>query len=179
MIRALRIASAMLLLAAAAACSKAQARVPVPVTALDTPAPPERVLIPVVLNAPVEPPPAEPEPEPETPPPTRPRPSAANTSRPPASPEAAPAPGAPAQPVLRTTTDVGAAEERIRTFIAEAEQNLNRLRVNELSAQARAHYDAARGFIRQANDALRVKNYMHAETLAKNAAVLAGQLVKG
>ena len=180
MIRVARFASAILLLAAAAACSKAQARMPGPVTALEVPSPPERVVMPVVLNVPVEPPaPEEPEPETEAPPATRPRPSAPTASRPPATAESAPPAEAGPQPVLQTTTDVGAAETRIRTFLAEAQQNLDRLQVNQLSASARAHYDSARGFIRQANQALRVKNYMLAEQLAKNAAVLAGELVKG
>jgi hypothetical protein len=177
--RSSRLASAILLLAAAAACNKAQARTPGPVTALEMPPPPARVLIPVVLNTPVEPDPVEPEPEPAAPPPTQPR-SAPRTARPADSSEPAPpaiAEAAP-QPVLQATADVAAVEGRILSFLQDAQRNLNRLRPDDLNASARAQYDMALGFIRIANERLKVKSYMYAEQLASKAATIAAQLVK-
>jgi hypothetical protein len=177
--RSSRFASAILLLAAAAACQKAQARVPGPVTVLEVPPSPPRVLIPVVLNTPAEPGPAEPEPAPAAPPPTRPR-TSSNPVRPADRTEPAPpAPESPSQPVLQTAGDSAAVEGRIHAFLGDAQQNLNRLRPNELNASARAQYDLAVGFIRDANEALKVTNFLSAEQLASRAATIAAQLVTG
>jgi hypothetical protein len=136
------------------------------------------VLIPVVLNAPVEPEPVEAEPEPATPPPARPR-SAPAASRPAAETTPPATVESPPQPVLQTTADAGAIEGRILASLSEAQQNLNRVRPGDLNASARAQYDSAIGFIRIANGALKVKNYMYAEQLASKAATIAAQLVKG
>jgi hypothetical protein len=150
------------------------------VTALEMPPPPARVLVPVVLNAPAEPDPVDLEPEPATPPPARP-PSTPRASRP-ADP-AEPAPPVTAesgpQPVLQTTPDIAAAEGRIMAFLGDAQQNLNRLRPGNLNASARAQFELALNFIRDAQNALKIKNYMYAEQLASRAATIASQLVKG
>jgi hypothetical protein len=179
MIRVSRFASAILLLAAATACSKAQARTPGPVTALDMPPAPERVLIPVVLSAPAPPAPAEPEAAPAAPPPSQPR-NTAGSARPAERPETAPpAPETPTPPVLQTTADVAAVERRIQGFVAQAQQNLDRIRPGDLNASARAQFEQARTFIRMAGEAMKIKNYSYAEELASKAAAVAGQLVKG
>ena len=177
--RSSRFASAILLLAAAAACNKAQARMPGPITALEMPPPPARVLIPVVLSAPAPPEPAVPDPEPADPPPAAPR-TPPRAARPADSTEPAPppAPESARQPVLQTATNAAAVEGRILGFLNEAQQNLNRVRPGDLNASARAQYDQAISFIRIANGALKVKNYMYAEQLASKAATIAAQLVK-
>jgi hypothetical protein len=167
-------------LLAGAACAKSPPRVPTQPTALDIPLPPPRVLLPVVLSEPVEAAAEEPEPVAATPATPRSR-NASTVARPqdkPATPAAA-APEPPAsQPVLQTTADVSALQERIRKDLAEAEYNLNRLKPQELNTSARAQYDQARGFIRQARDAERIRNFLYAGQLARKAAVVAGQLVK-
>ena len=61
------------------------------------------------------------------------------------------------------------------------QQNLSKRDVSGARAPTRAtQYDSAAGFIRRANDALKIKNYMFAKfNCADKAAIIAGQLVKG
>jgi hypothetical protein len=141
------------------------------------PDPPAHVVVPVVYLEPVEVILPEPEPPAATASATRPRTAAPrNTERPP---PAAPAEPAATQPVLQTTANVSDQQARIRRDLAEAESSLNRLKRHELGLSARAHYDQVRGFIRQARDAEKIRNYRYAEELARKAAAVAGQLVKG
>jgi hypothetical protein len=173
-----RPAAVLLLLAAVAACAKTPPRVPAPETALTMPDPPPHVLIPVVFLEPVEVTPPEPDPPATAASATRPRNTTPrNTDRPaPASPPVEPA---ATQPVLQTTANVGDQQARIRKDLAEAESNLKRLNRNDLGSSARAHYDQVWGFIRQARAAEKIRNYRYAEELARKAAAVAGQLVKG
>jgi hypothetical protein len=134
----------------------------------------------VVLRDPVEAAPVEPEPVAATPATPRAR-NSSTAARPqdkPAAPAAAAADPPASQPVLQTTADVSALRERIRKDLAEAEYNLNRLKPQELNTSARAQYDQARGFIRQARQAEQIRNFLYAGQLARKAAVVAGQLVK-
>ncbi len=178
--------AALIALGCAVACAKTQARVPAPVTALAMPAPPPHALIPVEFEEPVES--VEPLPEPATAAANTPRPRttpATTPVRPPAERAAAPAPPAASepsaaqQPVLQTAANATSLQERIRTQLADAETNLKRLNPNELNVSARAQFDLAQGFIRQAKEAVQVKNFLYAEHLAKKAALVAGQLLKG
>jgi hypothetical protein len=89
-----------------------------------------------------------------------------------------PAPAAPA-PVLQTTANVGALEERALWLLAEAERNLERVNRRDLGAQARAQYDRAVSFIRNAKNALQIRNFNYAEQLAAKAAAVARELVRG
>ncbi len=157
-----------------------QAKTPAPVAALDMPPPPARLLIPVEL----------PEPEPETPepaaapaPPPAPSRPRETTTRPPtttaAPPAAAPATDAAPATVLQTTPQTGAIEEKIKTLLATAEATLNSVNYRDLGTNARAQYDAARSYIRQANNWVKSKNYAYAELLATKASDLARQLVRG
>jgi hypothetical protein len=163
---------------AVAGCARAQARAPQTV-AMVIPAPPPRVPIPVSLPDP------EPliVPEPEPPPPeapAKPRPEAPSqrTERPPsAAPPPAPAPGAP-PPVLQTTANVGALEQRASSLLVQAERNLGRVNYRDLGAQARAQYDRAMSFIKNARSALSNRNVSFAEQLAVKAAAVARELVK-
>jgi hypothetical protein len=165
--------------ASLAACTKAQARTPAPQVALAMPVPPPRVTIPVELP--------EPEPVAAAPAPT-PEPSPVRPDRPITRPTNSGAPTSPATviaesptaPVLRTTTaDVAALEQRTNGLLQEAESSLGRVKYADLRDQAKEQFNSALSFIKLAKGALRVKNYMQAESLANKAAVLARELVKG
>jgi outer membrane biosynthesis protein TonB len=166
------------MVAGVSACAKAQARMPAAMPALATPPPPQRVVIPVSVE-PVEPP-TTPAP-PETPP-ANPRPRETPPARPPSTPPATAAP--PAQsteappPVLQTTPNVAEIEKRVRSLIGDAERDLGKVDYRMLSRDAREQYDTARGFVRQAEQWLKLKNYLYAEQLASKAAALASLLVK-
>jgi hypothetical protein len=70
-------------------------------------------------------------------------------------------------------------ERRVRTMLTQATNDLNRTNYQALNADGRTQYDAAKGFVRQAEDALKAKNLPFASNLADKAAVLAAQLVSG
>jgi hypothetical protein len=167
------------LVAATAACGRMQAKTPVPVAALDMPPPPARLLIPVELP---EPAPEAPEPEaPATPPPapSRPRETATRPPTTTAPPATAPAADAAPAAVLQTTPQASATEERVKALIASADSSLRSVSFRDLGANARAQYDAARSYIRQASDAVKAKNYVFAEFLANKASDLVRLLVRG
>jgi hypothetical protein len=78
--------------------------------------------------------------------------------------------------VLQTTTNPAQVAQRARALIASAQRDLDRISPAQLSANARAQYDNARGFIRQAEDALKASNVVLARDLADKAAALASQI---
>jgi hypothetical protein len=165
-------------LAGAAACNKEiKPQLPTPVVFMETPPPPGRLFIPVELPEPAPPPPDTPEPPVPLPVPARPAPAA--PARPVERPAAATPPETAPAPVLRTNDDTAGTERRIAQLIETAEQNLNKVNYRDLNPNARTQYDAARNFIRQAGDAMKVKNYTYADQLATRAATLAGLLIKG
>lgn len=170
--RALLLALAAL---SAGACHRTQtARLPVPPVPLAIPDPPSRIVIPVTL-AEYEPPPPPPEPEPAPPPVSRPasnRPAERPT--PPPSPPAADAPA----PVLQTTTNPNASEQRVIARLQAADRDLKLVPFNQLSPSGKEHYQLARSFMQQATDALKINNYNFADYLADKAAQLAASLVK-
>jgi hypothetical protein len=61
-------------------------------------------------------------------------------------------------------------------LLLEANFNLNRIDYGRLNADARGQYDSAKGFVRQAEEALRGKNLVFASYLADKAATLAARL---
>jgi hypothetical protein len=67
-------------------------------------------------------------------------------------------------------------ERRVRTMLTQATNDLNRINYQALNADGRTQYDTAKGFVRQAEDALRAKNLPFASNLADKAAALAAQL---
>jgi len=158
---------------------------------LEMPAPPPREVepsdteVPPPMPLPQEPAraapprtrPAPPRPEPAKPPagatPEPPKPETPPIVEPP-KPEEAPKPVIP----LQTTPAAaeGEAERTIRATIARATTDLNRIDPSRLNAGAKTQYDAARGFLRQADAAMRAKNLVFARTVAEKAAVLAAQL---
>jgi len=171
----------------ASGCVRAHAKAAPDNPPLDMPAPPPRVVEssdenpPVPVELPAEParstirhptPPPQtrtdsprPESKPETPPPE------------PAKPPAVEEPVPPPSPLQTTPTgDVGELEKTIRAAMARAQHDLNRIDYRSLSPEARAQYESAKSLIRQADDAIRVKNFEYAKTVADKAAVLATQL---
>jgi hypothetical protein len=168
----------LLLAAGLAGCTKTQAKTPEPPAALTTPEPPDRVIVPASIPEAIEPPPA-PAPPPAVP--ARPRETPpARTDRPappaatPAAPVVEPPPSPP--PILQTTSNPGEVGERAQALIGTAKRDLDRINPAQLTSNARAQYDSAKGFIRQAEDALKVKNVVLARELADKAAALASQL---
>jgi len=176
-----RLVVILLVLAGGAACVKTRAQTPAPPPSLLVPEPPDRVIVPAAaLPDPVETPPPAPVPAPARPrdtPPARPadRPAPAATA-----PAIVTPPDTPAAPpqVLQTTTNTGELESRALTQIGAAERDLTRINVRQLSANGRTQYDAALGFVRQAKDALKIKNYLLARELADKAASLARELAR-
>jgi hypothetical protein len=186
------VSSAFLLLATlqASGCIHAHAKT-IAEMPLEMPAPPERV---VEANDPETPPPVPLPGEPVRSNPARVRPPAPRVEAPrPAPDQPKPEPAAPvdaakspeeppkpAQPpaTLQTapTQREVEVERRVRTMLTQATNDLNRINYQALNADARTQYDTAKGFVRQAEDALRAKNLPFASNLADKAAALAGQL---
>lgn len=110
--------------------------------------------------------------------------------RPPARPEppkveAAPEPARtelerPAAPPLTLKPGPGAAqtEASIRSLLAEAQKNLQKVHYPSLNADGRAQYETARGFMLQADEALKMNNLQFAGKLADKAATMASVLVR-
>lgn len=168
-------------LGAAAGCARPQARTPEAVIALEIPPPPARVPIPVILPEPED---APPETVADTPAPTPPRSREPNTAARDRAPAANTTPPVPPEtpstgPVLQTTTRIGEVAQKTLGLLAAAQRDLDRVGYSALGANARAQYDLAQSFIRQAKSALSIKNYNYAEQLADRAAAIASQLVKG
>ena len=177
----LTIASAL----SAAGCARLHARTIGP--ALETPAPPARVVPsarepiesqPIVASPPVgevqtSPPPAiKPQDSPA------PAPVPAPAPAPPVAAERPPAQIPEPPPTLQTTANPVAAEQRTRASLANATRDLGRIDVRTLSADAKAQYDIARRFIAQATQALNASNFEFAQQLADKAATLAALLQK-
>jgi len=150
--------------------------VPTGEPALNAPEPPARVVVPAP-EQPTLPPVEEPPPAAETTTkPTRtapPRPPVATT--PPTEPPPPPVSTTP-PPVLQTSANTAEFERRVRGQLTLAQTNLAQINPRNLGVEARAQYDAARGFIRQAEDALKVKNLVYAGQLADKAATMAALL---
>jgi len=127
--------------------------------------------------------------EPPTAAPLRPRPPAprADTAKPeppkpevPADASKSDEPRTPATLLQTAPTQRETEEEaRIRTLLDRAAGSLNRIDYRNLGANARMQYDTAKGFIKQAEDAIKTKNLLFASSLADKAAALAAQLGGG
>jgi hypothetical protein len=173
----------------ASGCVRARAKTAMDSPPLDVPPPPPRDVEanesepPQPVSLPQEPAhvaaprprPAPPQTRPPAPPPAEPRADAPAASAPePPRPEEPPRPS----PTLQTTpaNAEGEVEKTVRGTIAKATSDLNRIDYRALNAEARTQYDTAKGFIRQAEGALRTKNLVIAKSLADKAAALAAQL---
>jgi hypothetical protein len=69
------------------------------------------------------------------------------------------------------------ADKKIRTLLMTASRNLGNVDYQKLSIAGREQYDQAKSFGEQAGEALTLRNYAYAETLADKAAKLATELL--
>lgn len=158
-------------------CAARAERLPTPVMPpLDVPPVPARVIVPEIdeaeaaavddaASAASRPAPARP---------TEP----AKTAEKPETP--APAPAPPETPRVRTpqTANDEQAASQVRAVLGRADGTLNNVDYRALSAAARQQYDTAKRFITQAENALKIRNYVFARNLADKADTLARQLGK-
>jgi hypothetical protein len=171
------------------ACIRAHAKT-VAETPLEVPAPPPRIVeasdpdMPQPVSLPGEParnapsrvrqsPPRVEAPRP-APEPPRPEPAPVEAAKPP---EEQPKPAQPPATLQTTPTQREVeVERRVRAMLTQATNDLSHINYQALNADARTQYDTAKGFVRQAEDALRAKNLNFASNLADKAATLATQL---
>jgi hypothetical protein len=66
----------------------------------------------------------------------------------------------------------------VKDLLARATRDLGRVDYRQLSADGKAQYDQSKRFSEQAQDALRERNLVFAQTLADKAATLAAELVQ-
>jgi outer membrane biosynthesis protein TonB len=172
------------LLAAGSGCARAHAKT-VPQVAdapLEVPAPPPHEVETTEVEEPPPPPPAPaPEPPKAAPPRPRPAPAPPKPEPKPEPPPEAPKPEEPPRPgsgTLQTTpaTVEGELERGVRATLQRATDELNKVNLRGLNADAKVQYDTARRFIRQADDAVKAKNLVFAKNLADKAVVIADQL---
>ena len=164
------------------ACTKARAKTEIVMPELVPPPPPPRI----VETFPLEPVPTiEPSPVESalTTPPARPQ------ARPPAKPEPPkveevailperPSPSAPALTLKPGPSVQAQTEASIRTLLERASRDLGRVKYAALNADGRAQFDTARGFMQQAEEALKTANLAFAGKLADKAATMAAILVR-
>jgi hypothetical protein len=182
----------LLIVLPAAACASASAKAKTPEVRppLTVPPPPPRVIEPLPsTEAPsLEPvadlpaPPTPPSPRPRQQPPrdqakVEPKPeskpeSTTETTTTPATPVATPV------PPLRTgsTADGPEAVKQVREVIDRANRMLGSIDYRSLGNERKANYDSAKGFIKQAEDALKTGNGVFAKSLAENAERIAKEL---
>jgi len=152
--------------------------VPSNAPALDAPEPPQRVVVPAP-EQPTLPPPTEEPPASAVPPASGVKPPVRNpTPRPVASPPPPEPPVAPpsAPAILLTSANSPAFEKSVRDQLERARADLGQVSRASLGTDAKAQFDAAQGFIRQADEALKVKNLIYAGQLADKAATMAALL---
>jgi hypothetical protein len=173
--------------ALASGCARTQAKTTPDNPPLDMPAPPQRDIEPneadqpLPLELPTEParstiPPRvtpqtrtespRSEPKPEAPPPAEPPPPA--TAEEPAR--------APSNLQTIPAAEEAALEKSIRAAMSRAQRDLNRVDYRSLNQEVRDQYESAKSLIRQADDAIRVKNLTFARSVAEKAATIAAQL---
>jgi hypothetical protein len=169
--------------AAGASCAKARPHTEPVIPELVPPLPPPRIVeripsdpVPTIEPSPVEsalaslparptPKPEPPKPEPPKPEPARPEPEKPVSAAPPLT--LKPAPGVAAQTLAS-----------IRSLLESAQRNLQRVNYAALDADGRAQFDTARGFMLQADEAIKANNLAFAGKLADKAATMAAVLVR-
>lgn len=155
--------------------AKAAPMMPTGVPPLDAPQPPVRVVVPA--PEPVSLPPEVQQAQPSEPPA---KPASGRDTTPPSRPVARPAADPPVTstpaPVLRTPADTVEFEKHVRAQLVLARADLAKVSRPALGVDARAQYDSAAGFVRQAEQALKVKNLVYASQLANKAATMAALL---
>lgn len=181
----LSFALGLLVIAGATGCRHAEARA-LPEIPLEMPSPPARVVevidpqAPAIVSLPEEPvtnppsrrvtPPARtevrpPEPRPEVPADI---PRVEDTGRPPVTPT----------PTLQTAPpqQETETERRVKAQLNQANAALGRINAQSLNSEARQQLETARGFVRQAEEAIRVRNFVFASSLLDKAQSIALQL---
>ena len=171
-------------------CAKARAEMVADGPPLEVPAPPERVIAAIddtlaATPQPVEPPtglrPASPAPQNRRQQPPRAENDGREPTAAPAPVAAAPAP-APTPEAPRELRPAGSAadaeaEKKVRAVMIRAEQSLTKVDYRTLSVDNRAQYDEAKRFVQRAEDAIKDRNFVFAETWADKAVTLAAQLI--
>lgn len=168
---------------AAAGCGGARAQVIEDQPTLAVPPVPARTIEPVL---PVEPPAIEPVPNlsPLPPAPSKPKPLPRAETKPEPKPEAPPeatagasANPAPVEPLRTATTPSGPeALRQVKEALARTESVLSKVDYQKLSADRRANYEAVKGYMQQAEDALRKEDFTQARMFAIRAENIAKQL---
>ena len=166
------------LLTLASACATARADGPVEMVPLEVPPVPPRVIVPDIEEVALSPEPGD------VVRPAASRPDA--PARPPDKPADPPKPGTQDPPKVeeppRVRTPAMAnneeADRAVRAIMARAQGLLGGVDYRALSGAARQQYDTARRFITQADNALKIRNYVFARNLADKAETLARQLGK-
>ena len=165
-----------------AACAKARANTEIVVPDLLPPPPPPRIVEPFALDPvpTIEPSPVESAlatPPVRTPPRVITKPEPPKTEEIPAAPERPPV-AAPALTLKPGPSVQAQTEASIRTLLDRAQRDLQRVNYAALNADGRAQFDTARGFMQQAQEALKVANLAFAGKLADKAATMAAVLVR-
>ena len=161
-------------------CASARASAPAPLPTLTAPEAPPRVVAEYLPDPPL---PAEPvSTEAVAASPSSPRPARREPPRPDnqVGPQGPPAP-APAQQPSLAMQNTGAnakADQSVRSLLAQAGRDLERVVYQSLDADGRAQYDTARRFMQQADEALKSRNVVFAGKLADKAAIMAAVLVR-
>ena len=172
-----------LALGISAGCAKARAQTVPDGPPLAVPPPPDRVIAPPEEPVLAAVPPAE-SPGPVTPAvPPRPQPTAkpAPPASAPATTTAVPPPIVPPvveapKPSPPTAADL-ASERRIRDILRRATRDTGRVTYSRLTPAGRSQYDQSKSLSEQAEEAIKDRNWVFAETLADKAATLAAELV--
>ena len=161
-------------------CAKARAQTVPDGPPLAVPEPPQRVIAPPeepqIASTPpiIEPPPVAT--SPPAPPRTATRPAA--PAPPPAAAPALAPPAAETPRPLPPPSAVDLAEERrIREVLRRADRDINRVNFQRLSADGRSQYEQSKRLSEQAQEAIKDRNWVFAETLADKAATLAAALL--
>lgn len=165
-----------------AACAKARAHTEIVMPDLLPPPPPPRIVetfslepVPTIEPSPVESalstPPARTPPRPVT------KPEPPKIEETPMPPER-PAPSTPALTLKPGPSVQAQTEASIRTLLDRAARDLGRVKYAALDADGRAQFDTARGFIQQAEEALKTANLAYAGKLADKASTMAAILVR-
>lgn len=167
-------------------CAKPHAQVEPPLPDLVPPPAPPRVV--AIYDTEVEAPPAAAEPEPveeAQPPRPRPRPRTtpeaenATKSEPARTEPEGPRPAASPSLTLKPVPGMEAkTEASIRALLGTTSRNLAKVDVRGLDRDGRTQYDTARGFLQQAEDALKSGNLVFAGKLADKAASMSALLVR-
>jgi hypothetical protein len=173
-------------LASGAGCRRAQARTVPEMPALEVPPPPPRYVAPAdaavfepipLVEVPVRTAPEAPPVVPPSLPRDAVRVDPPKTEPVPEQPKPVEEVRSPATTLQTTTADrEGVLERRIRASLKTAGDVLNRVDYRKLNADVQLQYDTAKSFMRQAEEALKNKNLVFAQTVADKAVALAGQL---